>query len=231
MGDNFKKFVESGTDAQYIKFGTRCSVCSKKLRFFETGFWSINGNKISDGALCKNCAEKAHDYILNKRKWMKASQYKSEPWSLYGARNWNEMSVETVKALFTLKENAEAEIINKHGKTSSAFFRVEYTENIAPNSLEVGISRAKKLRNKIVAFGITDSGVFAKGDSVMIESSCDGTTKEAAILEAYVWDCDENTLLVNLKAHMGKQSIPEGKKGWLVLSIESGVNSDDIIIR
>lgn len=231
MADGMKKFVESATNARYVKFGSHCSVCSKKLGFFETGFWSINGNKIADGALCKSCAEKAHDYILNKRKWMKSAQYKSEPWNLYGGRNWNEMSVETVKALFVLKENSETEIIKKHGKTSGAFFRVEYCEQIAPNSLEVGIARAKKLRNKTVAFGTTDTGLFAKGDIVTVESSSDGTTKETTILEAYVWDCDENTLLVNLKAHMGKQSIPEGKKGWLVLSIESGVNPDDIIIK
>lgn len=44
-------------------------------------------------------------------------------------------------------------------------------------------------------------------------------------------DCEENDINVELKAKMGKQCVPEGKEGWLVLNIEDGVSENDIIIK
>ena len=72
MGKGFQKFVEWFSDCKYVPVGSRCSICSKKLNFFHTGFWSINvqnyNGHLSDGVMCTNCKEKAEQLIKTKKK-------------------------------------------------------------------------------------------------------------------------------------------------------------------
>lgn len=230
MGEKFEKFVESGTDAQYIKFGTKCPLCSKKLSFFETGFWSCNAEWLADAPVCKHCAEKLREYLKNKEQWMTPAQMKEKQWRSCTEFNWGKMTVEKANALLNLKEYNENEQLDKYSGASS-LFRVKEAFQIYPEILDVGIARAKLLKAKITVFGITDAGEFKKGDIVTIERKTNGGRITAQILEAYIMDCEENDINVELKAKMGKQCVPEGKEGWLVLNIEDGVSENDIIIK
>ncbi|MBE6737220.1 MAG: hypothetical protein E7566_00990 [Ruminococcaceae bacterium] len=231
MADGMKNFVESGTDARYVKFGSCCSVCSKKLGFFETGFWSTNANWVNDGPLCKECAEKVRDYLQNKSRWMSKKALSSRPWKNYDEYNFVTMTVEEVKELFALKAESETEKLSQHSADTTSLFRVKDVFQIETKPTEVGIVRARKLNGRMTVFGITDTGEFKKGDKVKIENAADSTVTEAEVLEAYVYDCEDNTIYVELRANMGKQRVPKDKKGWLVLSIESGINPDDIITK
>ena len=57
-------------------------------------------------------------------------------------------------------------------------------------------------------------------------------TREATILEAYLYDPDvpENDLEVMLKANMGKQRLKQWQQGWLVLDDEEKVGGNTTVI-
>ena len=70
---------------------------------------------------------------------------------------------------------------------------------------------------------------FSKKDSVQLEQQ--DVSVDTTILEAYAWDCEENTLEINLRANMGKQRLSEGQQGWLVLDYENAVDEDAFVVR
>ena len=57
MGEKFKKWVEDGTESQYVPLGSKCDLCGRKLGFFSTGYWSCNTTHLYDGALCGQCVK------------------------------------------------------------------------------------------------------------------------------------------------------------------------------
>jgi hypothetical protein len=83
------------------------------------------------------------------------------------------------------------------------------------------------MKNKMVVFGCVEQGVFKKGDIIKIDSQ--GKIIETTIIEAYVQQ-EDFPFEKELSAHMGKQRIPEGKTGWLILDMEWGVFEGDLVI-
>ena len=108
-------------------------------------------------------------------------------------------------------------------------FRIVEVFQIEPTALQVGVARAKRLRSKVVVFGMVERGSFSRHDVVQLEQQ--DISLGTMILEAYVWDYEENTSEINLRANMGKQRIVEGKQGWLVLDYESDVDEDALVVR
>ena len=229
MGTRFAKFVTFCTDSRYVPLGTRCALCSKRLGFFRTGFWSLNAAKLSDGELCEKCAENVDRLLATKDEWMKAGALRKTSWGRFSTRSRENMPVRMAKEMISAKELADQEQLSGLGSGLTSLFRMEDAVRIEPTAVQVGAARAKRLKNKVVVFGSAERGVFAKGDTIVLEQN--GVSVSTSILEAYVYDCDENTLEINLRAHMGKQKISAGESGWLVLDFEEDVDVEGMIVR
>lgn len=227
MASKFAGFVEFCTDSRYVPLGTRCALWNKKLGFFRTGFWSINAGKLADGTLCEKCNAQTEYLLTTKRDWMKPGVLRKAAWNVYNTRNKEEMPLNAVKEMFSAKEAADAERLSSFGNDKTALYQIKEAVQIEPSALQVGIARAKRLTNKAAVFGTVERGSFSKGASIQIEQN--GVPITTVILEAYVYDCDENTLEVNLRANMGKPRLSAGQSGWLVLDYENDVALESYI--
>lgn len=229
MSSRFKNFVEWATDSRYVPLGSRCSLCRKKLGFFRTGFWSINASKLVDGELCEKCAEKVERLIATMHEWSTSVTQKQSSWIHFNTHNWNKLTAKNAAEMIAAKEQADREKLAFFGDDKSSLFRIIEVVQIEPTALQVSVVRAKRLRSKVVVFGMVERGTFSKNDAVQLEQQdvSVGTT----ILEAYAWDCEENTLEINLRANMGKQRLVEGEQGWLVLDYEGYADEKDFVVR
>lgn len=221
MATKFAKFVEWATDSKYIPLGSHCSLCGKKLGFFRTGFWSINASTLADGALCEKCKVRVEQLLATKHEWMKASALQKSSWNLFNTKNMHKMPLQTAKEMIAAKEVVDQECLAAFGSGKTSLFRIEDAILIEPTAIQVGVARAKRLKNKVVVFGTVERGSFSKDDQVQIQQS--GAADSSAILEAYVYDCEENTLEICLRANMGKHQLQAGERGWLVLDYEQAV--------
>jgi len=229
MGKGFQKFVEFATDSRYVPLGSRCSLCGKRLGFFRTGFWSVNAAVLTDGALCPACIEKVQVLFQTRTQWMPDSLQKSDFWKYYGRKSWKSLSVDAAQKLLAAREQTENGILANYGSGADGLFTTRAVFRLEPTALDVGVLRAKKLRNKLVAYGVSDRGTFKKDDIVLVEHA--EQRIRTRILEAYIQDCEENDLQITLRAHMGRQMLPEDKTGWLVLDLEDGLCEEDLIVK
>ena len=228
MGDKFKRFVEWGTDCTYVPLGAKCDICDKKLGFFATGFWSMNTKHVANGNLCAACHKKIGLLIAEKNQWMTKEMKKSSQLGGYTEKTWQRMSVEQAKLLIELKEQADQGELDKYGKSASAYLIVQEAFQIEPTALQVGVIRAKQLKQTMVVYGRVEQGAFSKGDAVHIDS--EGKLLDARVLEAYE-DDGENPFEIHVRAHMGKQRLSENQTGWLLLDLPWGVFPGNRIIK
>ena len=228
MATKFAKFVEWATDSRYIPLGSHCSLCNKKLGIFRTGFWSINAGILADGVLCAKCKEQVERLLATKREWMKASALRQASWYPFNTSNWHRMPLQTAKEMFAAKEAADQRQLAAFGNDKTSLFRIEDAIRIDPTAIQVGVVRAKRLKNKVVVFGTVERGSFGQNSQVEIEQS--SGTESTSVLEAYVYECDENTIDVCLRANLGKHRLTAGERGWLVLDYESYVEVGNVIV-
>ena len=229
MSSGFRNFVEWATDSRYVPLGSLCSLCGKKLGFFRTGFWSTNASKLRNGVLCEKCAERVEWLIATMPEWLKKDALQHASWHPSATRNWHNLTVQNAAEMIAAKEQADKETLSAFGKDKSSLFRILEVVQIEPAALQVGIVRAKRLRSKVVVFGVVERGTFSKNDAVHLEQQ--DVSVDTTILEAYAWDCEENTLEINLRANMGKQRLEEGAQGWLVLDYEGYADEKAFVVR
>lgn len=224
----FQKFVEWGTDAKYVPGGKKCDICGNKLGVFETGFWSINAKQLADGVLCKDCYEKLELLTRFRTACIPAKLRKEVPFCMLTATRLPQMEVQQAKQALEDAESLGREYLVAAGTEYKSLFRSKEAVMIHPTALDVGIRRAEILNGKQVLFGFVQLGRFQKDDRVVI---LDGKRRiEAAVLEAYAFDCEENTLEAELKANMGKQQLQQWKLGWLVLDTREEVSASASVI-
>ena len=223
-----QKLVESGTDSKYVPTGKTCDICGKKLGFLYTGFWSINAPQYADGVLCKACDEKLELLLRYAPAWVKKELRKEHPYYGYSATSRRTMEIASAKILLDSAETFGKEELASHGGEFTSIFRHRECHFLSPKATEVGVKRAKLLKNKAVVFGFVQLGRFKHGDPVKILAR--GQVIETKILEAYAYDCAENTLEVELKAHLGKQRVEQWKKGWLILDTEEKITPSCTIL-
>ena len=138
------------------------------------------------------------------------------------------MPLQTAKEMIAAKEAVDQRSLASFGNDKTSLFRIEDAIQIEPTAIQVGITRAKRLKNKVVVFGTVERGSFSKNSQVEIEQS--SGTELTSVLEAYVYECDENTIDVCLRANLGKHRLTAGERGWLVLDYESCVEVGNVIV-
>ena len=212
-----RKFVES-SDTKFVPKGTLCDLCGKKLGILETGFWSINAKLRTDGVLCNKCDKKLKLLLKYRSGWVKKELRKQPPYSLYKPSNADTMDLETAKLYLASAEAFAKDRMAAFGPQYTSIFHTQDICYLAPKITDVGMFRVKLLQGRVAFFGLMQLGSFKKGDTILVDTG--KRTLETRVLEAYVYDCPENTLEINLKAHMGKQKLDQWQEGWLILDTD-----------
>ena len=120
------------------KDAERCPICGKEISFF-------SGLVIADGTICDDCEK------------MVRGQFNIEEY--YGRENWKistsdplkAMTVEELKDMINEKKAEQTQVVEEIGGDYAAIAKVEKTFGIAPKATDVGLKRAKALKNRIVA--------------------------------------------------------------------------------
>ena len=239
MGKLTRKYVECIEECKYIERGTLCGVCGRKLGYFYDGFWSINSKDrhLIDGVLCGKCHKHFKDLIEDK-KWASKEVRKEPQWKKFTSLISESYTAEDIKWFFEQKENSDKENLSAYGSEACGLFRIKVPFDIEPHPLQVGIVRARKLKNKMVLFGKVEEGIFRKNDKVKLDMG--GNIIETTVLEAFVFDPDaykkydlyanfNDTIAANLRY---TRKIKENRLGWLILDVGLlGVLEGDLVVK
>jgi len=201
-----------------------CPLCGGKAGLF-------NSIVLNDGtSICEACAAKLRTrYPIESRE--KRDAFGNVVYQSNGAvRTYiydalNELSLDEVKAAMA-EQNAEASsAAGTLGSNFSASFTVgAKVFRIAPKTLDVGMLRAKKLKNALVLEGVVHTGEFTKDDTVVLVH--DGVRISLTLLEAHAMDA--SGFETELRANLARK-IKAGKSGWLIVDYGGPVSAGDII--
>ena len=175
-----------------------CPICGQPMGFFSK-------TDLTDGAICDKCVARVTPLI--------------------GSRLIAEMSVGAVKAVIAEEDEVNAKLVSAFGGEYPNLFKVEYVLSISPKATEVGIGRAKVMKDALAAKGTVVSGAFDKGAVTLIRG---GRTIPGDLVETAPF-MDNEPVEQTLGAHLYKGAVPAGKTAWLILGGECGAASGDLI--
>lgn len=224
----FDKTVKLDVRVKRVPFGTKCSLCGRKLSFFETGYWSVLAKNLTDGVLCKDCDNKLDTLLTYPAAWLTKAQQQESPYCDYKPFQKRTMDVQTAAQFISLAETSAKEMLAEAGASYTSLFRMADARIIYPSAGQVGSRRKKLLEGKLVLFGFVQQGQFKKDDPVVI---LDGKNqKTATVLEAYEYDDEKHTLDVMLRTRVGDQRLKQWQTGWLILDSEDNISRNTSVI-
>ena len=175
-----------------------CPICGQPMGFFSK-------TELTDGAICDKCVARVQ--------------------SLVGNRLISEMSLEAVKAAIAEEEAVNAKLIQAFSGEYPNLFKAEFAHPISPKATDVGIARAKAMKDCVAVKGTVIAGAFDKGTVAVVSG---GKTTEAALVETAPFT-DGEDVDSTLSAHLYKGPVGAGKQAWLILSGDSGASGGAII--
>ena len=200
------------------KDAERCPICGKEISFF-------SGLVIADGTICDDC-EKMVRGQFDIEEYFGTDGYGREDWKLSTSDPLKAMTVEELKDMINEKKAEQTQVVEEIGGDYAAIAKVEKTFGIAPKATDVGLKRAKALKNRIVATSYIMSGEFSRGDAVTV--SFDGADMTTTILD--VIECSSSsTFETELNANFGKYKAKEGVSAWIILDVMGGVGKGALI--
>ncbi len=175
-----------------------CPICGQPMGFFSK-------TELTDGAICDKCVARVQ--------------------SLVGNRLISEMSLEAVKAAIAEEEAVNAKLVQAFSGEFPNLFKAEFAHPISPKATDVGIARAKAMKDCVAVKGTVVSGAFDKGPVTVISG---GKKTEAQLVETAPFT-DGEDVDSTLSAHLYKGAVEAGKQAWLILSGDSGASGGCII--
>lgn len=175
-----------------------CPICGQPMGFFSK-------TELTDGAICDKCVARVQ--------------------SLVGNRLISEMSLEAVKAAIAEEEAVNAKLVQAFSGEFPNLFKAEFAHPISPKATDVGIARAKAMKDCVAVKGTVVSGAFDKGPVTVISG---GKKTEAQLVETAPFT-DGEDVDSTLSAHLYKGAVGVGKQAWLILSGDSGASGGCII--
>ncbi len=107
-------------------------------------------------------------------------------------------------------------------------FEIEEVFVIAPEPLEVGLRKARRLNRKVVVRGSVSRGEFTIRDSVFVES--DKGRTETVLLDVIPCDTAEN-FDVALRANLHDGRAAEGSSAWLILDTGEEPHPGEAVVK
>ena len=199
-----------------------CPICGKELSLF-------TALTVADGEICESCESRLRGQFDIEEYWKRkigASGYRKEDYKLKQYDPLKEMTIAEIQEMIDTMNEEQATIIDEMGGDYSNIARASKSFNIAPKALDVGLKRAKELKNRVVVTADIVSGEFCRGDEVEVVS--DGGTIRTKVLDAY--DCSNSSSFETiLNANSGKHKVSAGVSAWLLLDIEEVIPEGTVI--
>lgn len=200
-----------------------CPICGGELKFFSS-------RTLADGeTICESCENKVrNNYSL----YYKARFFHADRDGDGIIDNFKlddairHATLAEVKEIIAMNERADVAAAEQYGDFVH-MFTVEESCTIAPKATEVGIRRAKLLKNKVAVQGRAAKGSFQTDDPVRLLS--DNRETHTRVLHAY-----KNTgqsLNQEMQANMQKKGVQNGEAGWLILDVESIPAPGSIVVK
>ncbi|MBR5430131.1 MAG: hypothetical protein IK116_06335 [Firmicutes bacterium] len=200
-----------------------CPLCGGELKFFSS-------RVLGDGeTICGSCENKVRNnfglYYQRRREGdPEARDFTVDNYRLDDALR--HATLAEVREIIAFNEERDRAAAAAYGNFDN-MFTVEASFTIAPRAVDVGLNRAKRLKNKTVTQGRAAKGSFRTGDKVLI---MDGRQKiDAEVLTAY-----RNTgedFQTELSANMQKKGCGQGEAGWLILDYEGRLSGDAVVVK
>lgn len=199
-----------------------CPICGKELTLFKT-------LAVKDGFICEDCEKMIRgQFDINEywvRKWG-SSGFSVDSYKRKQFDPLQEMTIEDIRAMIEEKKADMAQVLSEIGSKYDNIAKVEAYESIAPKATDVGIKRAKELKNKIVATALVMKGQLARGDEVIVTT--DGKDMTTRILD--VIECSSSsTFMTELNANMGPHKAGANVNAWIFLDVTDGIAQGSLI--
>ena len=201
-----------------------CPLCGGKAGLF-------NSVALNDGTfVCETCAAKLRTrYPIETREKLDAFGnvvYQSNgtvKTYIYDALN--ELSLDEVRTAMAEQDAEASSAAGTLGPDFGASFTVgERIFRIAPKTLDVGMFRAKKLKDALVVEGVAHAGEFTKDDAVVLVHN--GVRIPLTLLEAHAMGA--GGFETELRANLARK-VTAGKSGWLIVDYDGPVSAGDVI--
>lgn len=200
----------------------KCPICGEELTFF--------GSKVvADGEICENCEKMIRGQFNIEEYWVRkfgASGYHREDYRLKTSDPLGEMTIEEIRMMINEKKQQQTKVLSEVGSKYQNVARVEDCFSIAPKMTEVGIKRAKELKNRIVTTSFIAAGEFSRGDDVILTTN--GQDIHTKVLDVIICS-DSSPFETELSANIGKHKAGANVNAWIILDVESGVIEGSLI--
>ena len=200
----------------------KCPICGGELKFFDS-------LTVADGEICADCEKKIRGKFDIEEYWKQkwgTTGYERDDYKLQRDDPLQGMSVAAIKDMIDTMKAQQAEILEELGSTYANIAKVGNCFTIAPKPLDVGMKRAKELKNKYVATSEIISGEFSRGDEVTVTT--DGEDVTTRILDVIVCS-NSSSFETELGANMGKHKAGAGTSAWILLDMVDGVKEGSLV--
>lgn len=200
-----------------------CPVCGKEM---DGGIFG-DSMVIADGKICGKCERMLRGEYDIKR-YMERMAFTSGEFRERTEDPLKMMTVEMLRELIREKNEQKESKIEEYSGDYSSVLTADEVFVISPKPLEVGIKRAKELKNRIVVRGMVQLGDFTKGDDIIVDHK--GNLTETFILD--VIPCSGVVdFMTELKANMHKKDVAQDQNAWIIIDLENGVSKGDVIVK
>ena len=202
-----------------------CPICGNEM---DAGIFG-DSIAVDDGTICGDCERILRgEYDIEHYYVRRFFDDPRQPWREKTFDPLTAMTVDEIREMIDELKEAQAATVAEYGGEYSALLTVESVTRIAPKALDVGLKRAKELKNKLVVRGLVQLGSFAKGDSVLVVSG-EGTA-ETRLLD--VIPCGTGSEFdTELRANIHKTEAPVNTNAWLILGLEDGCEEQDLVAK
>lgn len=200
----------------------RCPICGNELKLLS----SLN---VEDGDICSDCEKLVRGKFNITEYWKKrwgTDGFDRADYVLKNNDPLKVMTVDEIKEMIQSMKEEQAQIIEEVGSDYANVAKADKCFSIKPKATQVGLKRAKALKNRFVATSQIISGEFAKDDTVTVTTS--GNNVTTTILD--VIECsNSSTFETMLASNLRKHKAEAGTSAWIILDLTEGVSEGSLI--
>lgn len=199
-----------------VRYGTHCSLCSKKISFMEKNYTHI----LSDGTLCQKCHMTILQLLSQRDWWIDKKEYNQVMQANYSFRKEHCMPLEKARALFALRDKVCDTFLKTVELDDGNVFVVKDVFGM-PKSPAIFILRAMKVKKKAVLQGFTLKGKVKKGDSIKLNIG--GSVHSFTALDvvpAGTHPLEKETFYSELGTNIHNHTVSEDGDGWIIIDTE-----------
>lgn len=193
----------------------RCDLCGSEMGLFST-------HHLADGAICDACEKKLRGQFLQETNFSQSGMMQQED-------PLERLDLEQARALIAKQEQEAAAALSELGGSYQNLFKADDAFSISPKPLEVGMKRAKLLKDRAVLRGMVLAGAFNQGDAVQLKR---GESMTATTILELIPITTTSEFDTELGANSHKKTVAAGNGAWLILDVSGAdARNGDLVVR